>query len=89
MTKQEKIREGLAERICDEDLVMCGLSWQDVKEETPLGQKNRRYYRNIAMKILNYPHSQGVVIKSDSVPEYLWENWEKGHLYESLMEEKQ
>lgn len=86
MTKQEKIREELAERICDEDLVMCGRSWQDVKEETPLGQKNRRYYRNIAMKILNYLHLQGGVLKADELPMVTKKGWY--YLVEPLIEEK-
>ena len=83
MTKQEEIWEGVRYFVQGD----C----------TYFGEKECPFENNLAcqecdgriQELLAYLHSQGVVIKSDSVPEYLWENWEKGHLYESLMEEKQ
>lgn len=54
MTKQEEIREEIAERICD---ALEGDEWFSLAE----GQK--RFCRLYATNILSYLHSQGVVIK--------------------------
>lgn len=76
MTKQEKIREGLAIKLCDFDLFMTGKGWEDVPEKSHPSRKDRNFYRKNVDSFFAYLKSQGVVIKVESkFPEWLKFKW--------------
>lgn len=57
MTKQEKIREGIAEKLCLFD----GFEWEWLKEQQRYkGAKDCEYYLRCTDSILQYEDSQGV-----------------------------
>ena len=57
MTKQEEIREGIAEIIAHEH----GFEWEDL----PKDSVHRAFYLAVASVVIKYENSQGVVIKVD------------------------
>ena len=62
MTKQEEIRENLAE-------VLSFSHEPDEPEWAEMDEHKKRGYRNESLNILSYLHSQGVVIKVEGMGE--------------------
>ena len=56
MTKQEKIREGIARELCYE-------WWNPITQWEDLDDMNRKIYYCLADAVLSYLHKQGVVIR--------------------------
>ena len=82
MTKKEEIREGLAERIGNCLIeVGCGGGGCPKAERAALDAQE-----NLLKNILDYLHSQGVVIKVDELAMSTEKGWY--YLVESLIEEK-
>lgn len=76
MTKQEKIREGIARdflfEVWKEAKSSEIESWDDVTWES-LPEKHKTEYLKTAVSLLNYLHSQGLVIKVDrKLPKRNW-----------------
>jgi len=72
MTKQEEIKEGMAKRLCEIDLLFCDKNWEDIPEKSPPSQKDRNYYRRQAVSFLNYLNSVGCVLKVERELPHKW-----------------
>jgi len=74
MTKQEEIREGIAQRIWDFRRSVSGLQANNEWEGLLEGGAAKRLTRAMAKEIMGYEDSQGVVIKVDrELPENPYE----------------